>query len=124
MIPPRSWRGRVSTTRRAGSLASSSTSGAGPPSAEGAGHHPSHYVQWLEGYEAPVRAVFERVRRDDRHAVQRVPYAGPIRRRLFPSWTMALRLADYNSGAATLELARLLELADVPGSPLPPAPTL
>jgi hypothetical protein len=98
--------------------------GRGEAGLEGAGRHPGHFVQWLEGDEADVRALFARIRQDSRHAVRRVAYAGTLRRRLFPSWTMAFRRADYNPGAATLELARLLELADMPGGPLPPAPTL
>jgi hypothetical protein len=98
--------------------------GRGEAGEEGAGRHPGHFVQWLEGDERAVRAIFDRIRQDPRHRVQRVPYAGPLPRRLFPSWTMAFRRADYNPGAATLELARLLELADVPDSALPPAPTL
>src|SRR5690606_41164378 len=91
----------------------------------GAGRQPGHFVQWLEGDEAAVRALFERIRHDPRHRLRRVAYQGPIRDRLFPSWTMAFRRADYNPGAASLELARLLELAEVPGrGTLPPAPTL
>jgi hypothetical protein len=98
--------------------------GRGEAGGEGAGRHPGNFVQWLEGEEYPVRELFDRIGQDARHFVQRIPYAGPLPRQLFPSWTMAFRRADYNPGAATLELARLLELADVPGSALPPAPTL
>lgn len=99
--------------------------GRGEGGYQGAGRQPGHFVQWLEGEEAAVRALFEQIAEDPRHRIRCVAYAGPIRDRLFPTWTMAFRRADYNPGAASLELARLLELAEVPdGGTLPPAPTL
>ncbi|MDX1419977.1 MAG: BLUF domain-containing protein [Rubricoccaceae bacterium] len=99
--------------------------GRGEGGYQGAGRQPGHFVQWLEGPEPGVCALYRQIEEDPRHRIRHVAYAGPIRHRLFPTWTMAFRRADYNPGAASLELARLLELAEVPDSgSLPPAPTL
>ena len=98
---------------------------------EHGGRHPGHFVQWLEGEADVVRSLYRQIRDDRRHRVRGVAYAGPLRERLFPTWTMAFRRADYNPAAVELELTRLLELVEqeegsgrTAGGPLPPAPSL
>lgn len=47
------------------------------------------FVQYLEGEEAAVAALFERIRRDRRHADCRVADRGPISARVYAGWSMA-----------------------------------
>lgn len=81
---------------------------------------PGYYVQWLEGERDCVETLFrQRIAQDPRHAVERIAYAGSIRQRVFPRWSMRFQRSDFNPAAVTLELARLLGLAEDPsGSPL------
>lgn len=57
------------------------------------------FTQVLEGPSDAVERTFERIQCDDRHTEIRVLEARPIRRRDFPSWSMALhrRLERYSS---------------------------
>jgi hypothetical protein len=51
---------------------------------------PGVFVQWLEGPEEAVRATFERIGRDRRHAGVELVAQGTREARLFPHWSMAL----------------------------------
>lgn len=62
---------------------------------------PGLFVQWLEGPEASVRALYERIAGDPRHADVETVAEGPTEAftgtdaRLFPAWAMAVkRLSD------------------------------
>jgi Sensors of blue-light using FAD len=46
------------------------------------------YLQWLEGSEACVEAVFARITADDRHQDIKLFSNEPIAQRLFPAWAM------------------------------------
>ncbi len=45
-------------------------------------------VQVLEGRQAAVQQLFDRIARDKRHAEVRIVLQAPIARRAFPDWTM------------------------------------
>ena len=67
---------------------------------------PGGFLQWIEGPEAAVRDLFERIQKDDRHVDVEVLGSGPVTelagvRRLFPTWGMRMvHMADL---PATLE---------------------
>lgn len=46
------------------------------------------FLQMLEGQEDKVEAVFERIRRDDRHVDVRQLVYDSLKKRLFPEWLM------------------------------------
>jgi len=62
---------------------------------------PGEFVQWIEGPEASVEALFAEISSDDRHVdvevLERGPLAelAPTDERLFPTWSMGLvRLSE------------------------------
>ena len=60
------------------------------------------YMQLLEGEERAVKALFERIRRDERHRRVTVLVQGPVGERTFADWAMAYRcLEDEAPGADT-----------------------
>jgi Sensors of blue-light using FAD len=48
----------------------------------------AQFFQVIEGDEAAVRALFDRIRRDARHTDVTVLSEGPVSERLFPDWAM------------------------------------
>jgi hypothetical protein len=48
----------------------------------------AQFFQVIEGEEAAVRALFERIRRDPRHTDVTVLSEGPAASRIFPDWAM------------------------------------
>lgn len=52
------------------------------------------FAQTLEGPEAEVRALFERIRLDGRHDSVEVRQEGPVNERVFARWAMA-RVAEH-----------------------------
>lgn len=75
-------------------------------------HRDGSFMQCLEGDESLVRAAYERISRDKRHAGVMVLMDESIEERAFPSWSMAhlqptesemlaLTTADWSSSAAT-----------------------
>ena len=52
------------------------------------------FAQTLEGPEATVRALFERIRRDPRHDTVEVRGEGLVAERVFARWAMA-RVAEH-----------------------------
>lgn len=82
---------------------------------------PGLFVQWLEGPEVAVRALYDRIRRDPRHTEIEMLADGTSRAltgadaRLFPTWAMSVkRLADV---PATLQ--GFLDYARVVDTPAP-----
>jgi hypothetical protein len=68
--------------------------------------HDRTFYQLLEGPEAAVRAVFDRVRRDARHTDVRVLWSGAIRTRSFAGTAMDYRKlgwGDAHAGLRALE---------------------
>lgn len=74
-------------------------------------HRDGSFMQCLEGEESAVRAAYERIARDARHAGVLVLMDEPIAERAFPSWSMAhlqptesemlaLTTADWSSSTA------------------------
>lgn len=57
------------------------------------------FMQLLEGEEAAVRALFDRVRRDDRHRRVTVLVQGPVAERTFADWAMAYRCLEDEAAA-------------------------
>jgi hypothetical protein len=55
-----------------------------------------NFMQVLEGEEAPVQALYAKIRRDPRHRGVLSLLQGPVDDRQFPSWSMGLR--DLRSG--------------------------
>jgi hypothetical protein len=68
-----------------------------------------HLMQLLEGDPEAVRATFDRIEADPRHADVACIYSKPVRRRLFAEWSM--ELFDLGSKAVldTGRLTRLIE---------------
>lgn len=52
------------------------------------------FMQLLEGEEAAVKALFDRVRRDERHRRVTVLVQGPVAERTFADWAMAYRCLE------------------------------
>ncbi len=46
------------------------------------------FLQWLEGPQAVVQALYGRIERDDRHTDLRCLISGPLAARVFPDWAM------------------------------------
>lgn len=57
-------------------------------------HHEGNFMQALEGAEAEVLALVERIRQDPRHTGLIVMVQQAIDRRQFPDWAMGCRNAD------------------------------
>ncbi|WP_051241401.1 BLUF domain-containing protein [Azohydromonas australica] len=57
------------------------------------------FMQLLEGEEEAVKALFDRVRRDDRHRRVTVLVHGPVAERTFADWAMAYRCLDDEAAA-------------------------
>lgn len=62
----------------------------------GHGEPPSvaRFLQWIEGTEDAVGAVYARIAADTRHRNLQVLYHGPVRARRFPEWDMAIEVVD------------------------------
>ncbi|MBK8024200.1 MAG: BLUF domain-containing protein [Chloroflexi bacterium] len=53
------------------------------------------FIQALEGDEAAVRGLYEKIAKDPRHINVLTVYTGPIEARRFPDWTMGFnKIAD------------------------------
>ncbi|MDB5937809.1 MAG: hypothetical protein JWP77_173 [Polaromonas sp.] len=48
------------------------------------------YLQYLEGEESVVNALYKRIEEDSRHATPKVLDSKPISERAFPGWSMGL----------------------------------
>ena len=57
------------------------------------------YMQYLEGEERAVRALFARIARDARHRNATVLDQRPVARRAYPDWSMALMRWDDRTKA-------------------------
>ncbi len=57
------------------------------------------FMQLLEGKEESVKALFDRVRRDDRHRRVTVLVQGPVAERTFADWAMAYRCLEDEAAA-------------------------
>jgi hypothetical protein len=71
---------------------------------------PGAFVQWLEGPEADVRALyFDRISQDTRHTDLELLETGTSTHRLFPHWAMALEpsVALPSSSEAIARLAAI-----------------
>lgn len=53
-------------------------------------HHDGSFLQFLEGEDAVVDPLFARISEDPRHHSVLKMHRGPIARRAFPDWAMAL----------------------------------
>lgn len=49
------------------------------------------FMQALEGTKDHVKAVFEKIEKDERHECIVVLYEGPIKSRSFPDWSMGFK---------------------------------
>lgn len=74
-------------------------------------------MQYLEGEEAVVRALLDRIRHDERHHDVRVAFEDFIEERLFPDWAMAL-VDSQRLGEEERTLCRNL-IDAVPGNDVP-----
>lgn len=72
------------------------------------------FVQTLEGDEASVRALFDRIQRDPRHDAVALLHAGPVQERAFPRWSMA-RVSDDGSAPDTYLIAHETGIAPAAG---------
>lgn len=54
----------------------------------------SAFLQWLEGDEAGLRAVFERISRDPRHESIKLLSVRKLEDRLFPDWSMMAAVTE------------------------------
>ncbi|MBC2778118.1 BLUF domain-containing protein [Parasphingopyxis marina] len=69
------------------------------------------FLQYLEGEEAKVEAVFERIAEDERHYALVVLARGDVQRRQFPDWAMASRNVD-DGDTLTMAVARMVQGCD------------
>lgn len=53
-----------------------------------------HFMQLIEGDEAPVRALMEKIKCDERHTDILILQSGHADGRQFPGWSMAFRSPD------------------------------
>lgn len=67
------------------------------------------FMQLIEGDPAAVGALYERIRRDPRHANIRLLHRGPQARRFFPAWSMALHDAHAVPDAERARLSNFLD---------------
>lgn len=73
------------------------------------GETPGHYVQWLEGPEEALCELFYgRITHDPRHTIERIEFTGPIRDRVFPTWSMDFRRAEAAPDAIRAVIVNLL----------------
>ncbi|MEM9168438.1 MAG: BLUF domain-containing protein [Pseudomonadota bacterium] len=65
------------------------------------------FMQLLEGAEADVDTVFDRIRRDPRHEHLRIVHTGDAPDRVYKNWSMGFRpLAQHIDSTAVFELSR------------------
>ena len=89
---------------------------------------PGAFIQWLEGPELTVRALYERIAEDPRHAECEVVAEGavedltPASTRLFPHWSMALETPRVLPATLDgfLRYVREAELSELPAPPADP----
>lgn len=55
------------------------------------------FIQMLEGKQEAVYSKFDRIMNDERHDNVLVLFEGPVERRHFPSWKMALEVVDQEA---------------------------
>ena len=56
-----------------------------------------HYLQVLEGLQTPLEQLFSVIKQDCRHSQVLTLSAGPIRKRVFATWSMGFqKLSDEN----------------------------
>jgi hypothetical protein len=53
-----------------------------------------YFIQALEGEEAEVRALYNKIAQDDRHRNVLMIHSGPIEQRAFGNWTMGFKNLD------------------------------
>jgi len=70
-----------------------------------------HFVQFLEGDPAEVRALFEIILEDTRHDYVKLLYQRPARERLFEDWDMAVLDLGEHDLVARQDLNDLVHLA-------------
>lgn len=80
-------------------------------------YHLRMFMQYLEGDEAVVRVLLDRIRHDERHHDVRVAFEDFIEERLFPDWAMAL-VDSQRLGEEGRTLCRSL-IDAVPGNDVP-----
>jgi hypothetical protein len=59
-----------------------------------------HFFQTIEGPEASVAVLYDRIRRDPRHCDLHILHRGPIAERQFPRWSMKFVDGAWLRGAA------------------------
>ena len=67
-----------------------------------------HFLQYIEGPQSEVEALFTRIERDPRHHGMLRIFEGPQARRIFTEWSMGyctLRKDDYATVRGALDLA-------------------
>ena len=60
-------------------------------------YHEGHFLQLLEGDEAPVRELYQVIAADERHKWVSLVMTGPNGTRDFPDWTMGFRDLDQSA---------------------------
>lgn len=65
------------------------------------------FMQLIEGEEAPVRSLMEKIKTDSRHSDILILQAGHQNSRQFPNWAMAFRTPENQSSISLSEPAEL-----------------
>ncbi len=68
-------------------------------------YHGGVFIQWIEGLESDVQALWSRIQKDVRHqSIVQIEY-GPISQRFFPDWSMGHLEADSTGDPFMLSLS-------------------
>jgi hypothetical protein len=54
----------------------------------------NRFMQYIEGDQAKINALFELIKKDKRHSQCRLLYNVPIAKRVFPNWQMGYKYID------------------------------
>jgi len=68
-----------------------------------------NFMQGLEGPEAAVLGLYERIRRDLRHKNVKTILSAPVDRRCFPQWSMGFREASALPEAERVGISTFLQ---------------
>ena len=69
-----------------------------------------NFIQFLEGEQSVVQGLYKKIKRDSRHTRIFTMWDEPIKKRVFDTWSMALRNVDDFEGPTKDILVDLFEL--------------
>ena len=70
-------------------------------------YHNAHFIQFLEGEEAEVSSLFQKISMDQRHHKLEIIKKSSTNERLFHEWSMAFHDYGQNGHSASLKMGQI-----------------